>query len=179
VVARAQPLNDFATHKLPSNLRRHYEKLARRPEGFLVVGDALSSFNPIYGQGMTVAALEAEALDACLSERPWDDFRGLPERFFRVAAKVIDVPWMFATGEDFRYPEVTGPKPPGTDLLNWYVARVHRAALHDPVVLRAFLEAMAMLRPPSILFQPRIVLRVLRRRAAGQLLETRAAGAVV
>jgi 2-polyprenyl-6-methoxyphenol hydroxylase-like FAD-dependent oxidoreductase len=162
VVATAEPLTDFATHKLPSNLRHHYEKLPRLPERFLVVGDAVSSFNPIYGQGMTVAALEAEALETSLRERPRGDLRGLPRRFFSRAAKAVDIPWAFAVGEDFRYPEVTGPKPRGTDLLNWYVTRVHRRSLVDAVVYRAFLEAMAMLRPPTTLFHPRIVARVLR-----------------
>ena len=163
IVARAEPLGDFAVHKLPSNLRRHYEQLDRVPEGYLVTGDAVCSFNPVYGQGMTVAALEAEALDACLRERS----RGphapdLPRRFFRRAARVVDVPWTLAVGEDFRYPQVTGPKPPATDLMNWYIGHVHRATLRDPVVYRAFLEAMAMLRPPTILFHPRIIARALR-----------------
>ncbi len=170
IVANAEPLTEFATHKLPSNLRHHYDKLPRLPEGFLVTGDAVCSFNPIYGQGMTVAALEAEALETSLLECKNGDLNGLPRRFLRRAAKVVDVPWSLAVGEDFRYPEVTGPKPRGTDLLNWYVGRVHRRALVDPVVYRAFLEAMAMLRPPTILFHPRIVARALGARGAGRRL---------
>jgi ABC-type amino acid transport system permease subunit len=129
---------------------------------FRVTGDAVCSFNPIYGQGMTVAALEAEALEACLRERsPGRHLTGLPRRFFERIARVIDVPWTLAVGEDFRYPEVTGPKPPATDLMNWYIGRVHRATLRDPVVYRAFLEAMAMLQPPAVLFHPRVVARTL------------------
>jgi 2-polyprenyl-6-methoxyphenol hydroxylase-like FAD-dependent oxidoreductase len=163
IIAPAEPLGDFVVHKLPSNLRHHYEQLDRVPAGYLVTGDAVCSFNPVYGQGMTVAALEAEALDACLREQS----RGLhspdlPRRFFQRAAQVVDVAWTLAVGEDFRYPDVTGPKPPATALLNWYIGQVHRATLRDRVVYRAFLEVMAMLRPPTRLFQPRIIARVLR-----------------
>jgi hypothetical protein len=72
-----------------------------------------------------------------------------------------------AVGEDFRFPEVTGPKPPGTDLTNWYMGYVHRATLRDPVVCREFLRVMSMLKPPSSLFHPGIVARALWEGAAG------------
>lgn len=159
---QAEPLTDFVVHKFPSNLRRHYEKMARWPEGYLVVGDAMCSFNPIYGQGMTVSALAALTLDACLKE--WrGDLSGLPQRYFRKVAKVIDVPWALAAGEDFRYREVAGARPVGIELVNWYVAQAHRAATRDGAVNRAFLQVMNMLEPPTLLFRPGIVLRVLRR----------------
>lgn len=95
VITRAEPLTDFVIHKLPSNLRRRFEKVTRLPDGYVVLGDALCSFNPIYGQGMTVAALEAQVLDACLREQceTRRDWHGFPQRYFRQVAKVIDIPW--------------------------------------------------------------------------------------
>ena len=105
--------------------------------------------------------MQAEALDECLREGR-GELRGLPRRFFRRAAKAIDVPWMLAAGEDFRYPEVEGHKPLGTDFVNWYVGKVHRAATRDPEVCRAFFKVMVLTHPPTILFDPRIAWRILR-----------------
>lgn len=105
VISRAEPLTDFATYRIPSNLRRHYERMAQFPEGYLAMGDAICSFNPVYAQGMTVGALEAEALDRYLKEtcvRP--ALNGLARDFFTRATKVIDTAWRLAAGEDFRFP---------------------------------------------------------------------------
>lgn len=159
-----EPLGDFLTHKLPSNLRRHYEKLARFPEGYLVVGDAVCSFNPVYGQGMTSAALQVEELDRVLRENP--ELNGLARRYYPRSARLVDRPWQMAAGEDFRFPETVGPKAPGTDFINAYVARVNRVSQSDPVVYHAFLEVMNLMKPAPSLMQPRIFWRVLRARRA-------------
>ena len=82
--------------------------------------------------------------------------------FFKRAAKIIDIPWQLAVGEDFRYPETQGPKPAGIDIINKYVSRVHRATLTDEVVCEAFLKVMSLLKSPTSLFHPRIFWRVMR-----------------
>lgn len=160
VIKNAEPISDIIQHKFPSSLRRHYEKLRRFPQGFLVLGDAISSFNPTYGQGMTSAALQAAKLDDLLTKRTPPEKLALA--FFKRATKVVDIPWQLAVGEDFRFPQTSGPKPPGVDFINRYVAKVHRATLHDPVVGLALLKVMNLMAPPPSLFHPRIVWRVLR-----------------
>ena len=95
---------EILAYRFPANERRRYEQMKRFPEGYLVVGDAICSFNPIYGQGMSAAAMEAKALHECVAER---DER-LARRFFAAAKKVADIPWAIATGEDLRYPQVEG-----------------------------------------------------------------------
>lgn len=159
IISQAEPLSDITPHKFTSSLRRHYEKLERFPEGYLVLGDAICSFNPTYGQGMTSAAMQAAELDAILAQRQ-ASVAGLAPLFFKRAARVIDTPWQLAVGEDFRFPETTGPKPAGVDVLNRYVARVHRATLEDAVVGAAFIQVMNLMAPPSSLMKPGIMLRV-------------------
>jgi 2-polyprenyl-6-methoxyphenol hydroxylase-like FAD-dependent oxidoreductase len=159
----AEPVSEFATYRFPSSLRRRYERLVRFPEGVLVTGDAVCSFNPVYGQGMSVAALEALALRESLAEQG-ESLDGLHRRFFHRAARVVDTPWGLAAGADFAYPEVEGKRPFGAALTNRYVAGLHAVAAHDEVVCRAFFEVLNLLAPPASLFRPRIALRVLRGR---------------
>jgi 2-polyprenyl-6-methoxyphenol hydroxylase-like FAD-dependent oxidoreductase len=156
-IENAEPVTAPVTHRFPASVRRRYERLRRFPPGLLVFGDAICSFNPIYGQGMTVAALEAEALRGCL--RAGD--RDLARRFFRAAARVIDGPWRLAAMGDLSIPEVPGPRPPRVRLLNRYVARLHRAAHGDPELAAVFLQVTGLIAPPSALVRPRIVVRAL------------------
>jgi 2-polyprenyl-6-methoxyphenol hydroxylase-like FAD-dependent oxidoreductase len=160
VISSAEPLSDPVAYKFPSNLRRHYERLDRFPAGYLILGDAMCSFNPVYGQGMTVSALQATALDISLRERS-GEVHDLARRFYKRAATLIDTPWMAAAGEDFRYPQVEGVRPPGVKLLLWYGAKLQFATQRDAEVYRAFLYVMNLMRPPTSLFHPRIIRRVL------------------
>ena len=156
-IRTAQPIGEAATYKYPASVRRRYEKLDRFPNGYLVMGDAISSFNPIYGQGMTVAAFEALELQSVLAQGSHD----LARRFFARAARVIDTPWSIAVGNDLRIPEVSGPRPLPLRLINAYMARLHKAAHHDPVVALAFHRVANLLAPPPTMLHPRIAWRVL------------------
>ncbi|MGH7127803.1 MAG: NAD(P)/FAD-dependent oxidoreductase [Planctomycetaceae bacterium] len=157
-----EPLTDIVHHTVPSNLRRRYETLSRFPEGFLVLGDAVCSFNPVYGQGMTSAALQASVLDDLLTEQGPERLSRGPKRYFQRIARVIDIPWQMALSEDVRFagPDGRTARPGG--LLAGYLDRMHRATHRDPVVYRAFLEVLNLLRPPGRLFAPEILWRVLR-----------------
>lgn len=169
IVSTSEPISEIISHKFPASLRRHYEQLERFPQSYLVLGDAISSFNPTYGQGMSSAILQAAALDSILANRAIAP-ELLARTFFKAAAKVVDVPWQLCVGEDFRFPQTTGPKPAGVDLINRYVAAVHRATRFDEEVGRAFLKVMNLLEPPTSLMTPRLMWRVWkanRRGAAG------------
>jgi len=163
VLRRAEPVSDFVVHGLPSNLRRHYEQMSRFPDAYLVIGDAMCSFNPIYGQGMTVGAIEAEVLDHCLSATCLRNAPGhLARKYFRAAAKAIDGPWMVAAGEDYRYSGIEGRKALGTNLINWYVGQVHKSTHSNAATSDAFIKVMMLLDAPTTLFHPRVVLQLLR-----------------
>ena len=166
-----EPLTPIVSHKTPSNLRREYEQMRRFPEGLVVLGDALCSFNPIYGQGMSTSALAASTLDACLraqAQRTPGEIAGLADRFRKQIAGVIAIPWMLATGEDFRYPQTEGKRPPATNLLNAYIGRLHEATGQDAQVLVPFVKVMNMLKPPFSLFAPALMWRVLTAPRAGR-----------
>jgi flavin-dependent dehydrogenase len=164
-IAGAEPLTPITTHRFSTNLRRHYERLESFPEGLMVMGDALCSFNPVYGQGMTVSALEAMALDAVMREyAPGDELAGLPARFHARISAIVDIPWRLATGEDFRHEEAVGERPRGTSFLHWYTGRLHEKCAYDSSLALAFYRVMHMIEPPSTLFRPAVMLRVLRRR---------------
>lgn len=158
VIKDAEPLSEPVAYRFAASLRRHYEQLKQFPAGFLVFGDALCSFNPVYGQGMTVATIEAGALHACLAAGK----QALALRFFRAASKVLDGPWSIAVGNDLRYPHVEGPRTMMGRFVNWYISKLHIAAHHDAAVSMAFLRVVNMIDPPPSLLRPRTALRVLR-----------------
>ena len=161
LVASARPLSAIDGFRFPASQRRRYDRVASFPDGYVVVGDAVCSFNPIYGQGMSVAALEARALGECLRA----GLPGLPRRFFRRIRGIVDVPWSIANGEDLRFPQVVGRRPPGFAASCRYLDRVHAAAAVDPRVAREFFGVLNLLAPPAALMAPRVLWRVLRHRA--------------
>jgi 2-polyprenyl-6-methoxyphenol hydroxylase-like FAD-dependent oxidoreductase len=158
IVAHAEPLGDFVRYRYPANLRRRYERLTEFPNGYLVIGDALCSFNPVYGQGMTVTAQQAMLLRECLDAGATD----LARRFFARAADVIDTPWDIAVGNDLRHPKVEGPRPPKVRFINWYLGKLHMAARYDAKLATAFLEVANLEASPTRLLQPAVVMRVIR-----------------
>jgi 2-polyprenyl-6-methoxyphenol hydroxylase-like FAD-dependent oxidoreductase len=158
VISSAELLQAPVPAHFPASVRLRYERLDRFPEGYVVTGDAVCSFNPVYGQGMTVSALEALALRDDLR----DGAEQLWRRFFRSAAKLIDIPWGIAVGADLRFPEVEGPRTPKVRMINAYLARLHVAAGSDPVLGRAFLRVVNLIDPPEHLMSPELAFRVLR-----------------
>lgn len=169
-IKNAEPLTHVRSHRATENRRRHYERLQRQPDNFLVTGDAACAFNPVYGQGMTAAALGALALDESLRAQrrrhPAGEMHGLARSFQKRLAKANAAPWLLATGEDFRYREVEGGAPGvATRLMHRYMDAVMRLATRDEAVRRVLLENVHMLKTPPSLFHPRVALRVLRQAA--------------
>jgi 2-polyprenyl-6-methoxyphenol hydroxylase-like FAD-dependent oxidoreductase len=165
-IKNAEPLTPIYGYQRTGNLLRHYDGLARWPERFVVTGDAVCAFNPIYAQGMTVAALDAAELDACLRE-PWrgapdGDLSGFARLFQQRLGKGVAGPWLIATSADFRFPTTEGGRPkPTARLVQKYIDRVIAVATEDPHVFEAFMEVNNMLAPPTRLFRPDILPRVL------------------
>jgi 2-polyprenyl-6-methoxyphenol hydroxylase-like FAD-dependent oxidoreductase len=157
-VRNAEPLDDPVPFRFPASVRHHYERLNRFPDGLLVLGDAVASFNPIYGQGMSVAAVEALALRRHL-ERGTEP---QPRRWFRNLAQVVDVPWDMSAGGDLVFPGVPGRRTLKVRLVSAYLTRLHAAAAHDASLASAFIRVAGLVAPPQTLLRRQVAVRVLR-----------------
>ena len=155
-IRSGEPLDAPVRMRFPASVRRRYERLRRFPEGLLPLGDGVCSLNPIYGQGMTVAALQALALRAHLEQRTAPD----PLGWLRAVARIVDPAWDMVLGGDLALPGVEGPRTPKVRVLGAYVGRLHAAAAADPELAVAFARVMALVDPPSTLLQPRVAARV-------------------
>ncbi len=158
LILDAEPVDDGAVYGFPQSQRRFYERLGAFPSGLLAFGDAICAFNPVYAQGMTVAALEALCLQQCLD----DGTEQLASRFFQAIAKPVEAAWRMAASGDLRFSTAEYRPPRKVRAMNWYMDRFQIAARSESTVAAAFVEVVNFTEPPSTLLTPTIALRVLR-----------------
>jgi 2-polyprenyl-6-methoxyphenol hydroxylase-like FAD-dependent oxidoreductase len=164
-IASARPLTGIVGHGFPANWRRHYERLARFPARLIVLGDALCSFNPIYGQGMTVAAIAAETLEGTLRDleaRRTPNLDALTRNFQGRMARIVDMPWELAVSEDLRFAETPGRRTLKVRFLHAYIGRLHEACGESSLVAERFNRVRNMIAPRSALFSRDVLLELLR-----------------
>jgi 2-polyprenyl-6-methoxyphenol hydroxylase-like FAD-dependent oxidoreductase len=161
LLRRAEPLADPVAYTYPTSRRRHFERLRRIPVGYLAIGDALCSFNPVYGHGITVAAQEALTLADCL-DRHRSTGAAMIRDFYRRTGGLITVAWDMAASTDFAYPGTEGPKPRGLAVTHWYQQRVFRATHVSPEVVNAVVRVQHLITPGSALLRPSMLATVLR-----------------
>jgi 2-polyprenyl-6-methoxyphenol hydroxylase-like FAD-dependent oxidoreductase len=157
-VRAAKTLGDVTHYRVPSSRWRRYDKMRHTPAGLIVIGDAICSFNPIYAQGMTVAALEAILLRECLRRGQ----RDLPQRFFRASARPIGAAWQTAVGSDLALPEVDAPRSLGVRLRNKVMQQVLNAAETDALMADHFLRVVGMIDAPTRLLHPDVLFRIVK-----------------
>jgi 2-polyprenyl-6-methoxyphenol hydroxylase-like FAD-dependent oxidoreductase len=156
LIRASRPISDAQQLRVPAYVRHRYERLLRFPAGVLVLGDALCNFNPVHGQGMSVAALNA----ATLREQLASGAEPSAERFFTAVAPTLDAPWSIAVGSDLAMPGVVGTPLPKSRLTPEYLARLQQAAVHDGELAIAFLRVTSLIDPPTALLRPETVARV-------------------
>ena len=160
----------------PENHWRHFERMHRWPTGFILTGDAVCAFIPIYGQGMTVSALDAMTIQQCLQKQQRLPRAHFEQHLQHQIAKITASVWFLAINEDLRWPTVKlrGARPnPRLRFLRSYLDLVLFSAIIDPEIALAYFNVVILATPPSSLVQPRMVSRILAaatKRAAKRLL---------
>jgi 2-polyprenyl-6-methoxyphenol hydroxylase-like FAD-dependent oxidoreductase len=162
LIKDAERVADITSYRFPTSVQRHYERLPAFPEGLLVLGDAISSFNPFYGQGMSSAALQVKALQQLLAERAAGrhGLAGLARSFFPQAAEVIATPWTLAANQDLAYPQTQGERPADREDGARYFAALDALTAEDVAVHRLVIEVFHLVKPLSALREEPLQSRV-------------------
>jgi 2-polyprenyl-6-methoxyphenol hydroxylase-like FAD-dependent oxidoreductase len=161
LIAGRVPLGSVAVTNSTANRRRRFDRLPSHPDGFVVLGDAVATYNPVYGHGMSVAALGATLLgEELLRQGLAPGLAGAVQR--RVAGPAAEA-WAHATGTDIRFPDAVGPAPTRAERMLWrYQGRLMRTALDRPDIAREVIEVFTLSAPASRLLRPRIAWATLR-----------------
>jgi 2-polyprenyl-6-methoxyphenol hydroxylase-like FAD-dependent oxidoreductase len=152
----AEPADDAVRFKFPASVWRRYDQLTRFPDGLLVTGDAVCSFNPIYAQGMTVAGMETLTLRKHLDSPALNALE-----FFAEISGQIASPWEFSATADLGYAGVEGQRTDQINMINQFITGLQAAAVHDPVLTDAFLRVAGLVDEPMALMNPDIQQRVM------------------
>jgi 2-polyprenyl-6-methoxyphenol hydroxylase-like FAD-dependent oxidoreductase len=165
-ISHAKRLDGIARYGFPQSIRRHFEQLDGFPRGLLPIGDAICRFNPVYGQGMSVAALEACLLKTLLERlgEDGDPIAGLASTFFAEMQTLIETPWSVAM-LDFAFPETRGQRPADFETTLKFGIALTRLAAEDPAVHKLTLEVQHLLKPRSAYRDPALMQRVLEKMA--------------
>ncbi|WP_432064325.1 FAD-dependent monooxygenase [Streptomyces sp. C10-9-1] len=162
LISRARPLTDVVVSRSTVNRRRYFERTRGWPEGFVVIGDAVATYNPVYGHGMSVAAQGVLALRSEL-DRHGVRAPGLALRVQRAVAGPVATAWDLATGQDILYPGAVGRGPGrGSEVVRRYLDRLMLTATGRPLVTKALFDVMTLSAPLTSLLRPEIVCAVLR-----------------
>ncbi|MFJ2628960.1 NAD(P)/FAD-dependent oxidoreductase [Streptomyces sp. NPDC087532] len=160
IAQRCEMDSEVLPYHFRESQRREFKRLTRFPGGLVAVGDSVASVNPIYGQGLTLAALQATSLSAHLRSGvsvhapAWD--------YFRRIGGVVDAAWSLSTSADLAQPHVSGPYPRGYRFTRWAGDKITQASVIDPIVNSAFMDVLHMRAHPKSLTRPRILLRTAR-----------------
>jgi 2-polyprenyl-6-methoxyphenol hydroxylase-like FAD-dependent oxidoreductase len=160
VLSRAKLRGSIEQFRIPTAIRRHYRKMRRFPAGILPIGDAICSLDPVFGQGMTMAALEAEILSRCLLQSAQEG--ALTRSYLRAVDTCLDTPWTLCGAQNFRYPQTTGPRPFSYTAIQRYMDLMTDSS--DPVALTQVYRVLTLTAPPHVLLRPDIPLRALGRK---------------
>ena len=160
VLKDAVPDSDIHGYKVQGSRKFHYEDMEQWPDNFIVLGDAVSIFNPFYGQGMTSAALGAKILETMLKNGKIEE--GFTRKFQRRLAKTVSLPWLLGTSEDMRWSTTVGKRPDTiTRIVQNHAQRVLLLGPKSSLATKSFLQMMHMIKSPAVIFHPVILLQLL------------------
>ena len=173
-VRDAKPISNIYGYREDGSRLYHYEKLKKWPKNFIVLGDAVSAFNPIYAQGVTVAAIQSKILDNLLYKYKKNHTaalkKGFEIKFQRKIAKLNSLPWLLGTSEDLRWPTTEANKKmnPFSKIIQRYSKHVILLTPNSRLATKSFLEMLNMVKSPAVLFHPLLIAQVLAQLLLGQ-----------
>lgn len=159
-ITRAAPISEVVINRSMTNRFRRYDRWRDTLDGFVAIGDSVCAYNPVYGQGMSVAAVSAAILRDTL-DRLGPDARALPRAFFRAQGEFLRDVWNLAAGADFLWPTTEGKRPPGSRLVKPYFDLLVESLHCDPVATRLAVRSFHLLEPTTALFRPRLAVTAL------------------
>ncbi|MED3536910.1 FAD/NAD(P)-binding protein [Bacillus toyonensis] len=157
---KAEGITDIKTYKIPYQVRRRFDLVNNVPEGLLVVGDAQCRFDPVFGQGVSVAAMEAHQLQLLLQSRKQLD-KTFTQQFYKKTADIIETPWDMTTTEISRHPQLKRELTTKQKFQLWYTKQIYRLSASDSDVYIRLVRVMNLIRSPFHLFHPKVLLAVL------------------
>ncbi|MDM5267705.1 FAD-dependent oxidoreductase [Bacillus wiedmannii] len=157
---KAEGITDIKTYKIPYQVRRRFDLVNNVPEGLLVVGDAQCRFDPVFGQGVSVAAMEAHQLQLLLQGRKQLD-KTFTQQFYKKAANIIETPWDMTTTEISRHPQLKRELTTKQKFQLWYTKQIYRLSASNSDVYIRLVRVMNLIRSPFHLFHPKVLLSVL------------------
>jgi 2-polyprenyl-6-methoxyphenol hydroxylase-like FAD-dependent oxidoreductase len=157
----ASPLSNTSIYRVPNITWKRLDKVRNLPDGLLLIGDTICRIDPVFGQGMSIAVLEALALQKLFQKH--NDLQQITESFHKKAGKIISPIWSMVITEDFRYPETAGKKPFGLSIQQWYAKSLFLLSAENQLIYDSFVKVMNLVSPMTILMQPKIIKSVLKR----------------
>lgn len=155
----AVPVSNTSIYRIPQITWRRFDKVADLPKSLLLIGDTICRIDPVFGQGMSIAVLEALALKKILE----GNRQSFEKLFQRQAAKIIAPIWGMVVTEDFRYPETVGKKPLGLSIQQWYAKKIFVLSSENQMVYDSLVQVMNLVSPMTGLMKPRIIGSVVKR----------------
>ena len=157
----ATPISDLHTYRIPSQVRNRFDRANNMPNHLVVLGDAYCRFDPLYGQGMSVAALEAELLGSELRNmKDRGELDTLHNRFYKKLVRITQGPWDMAITESFRHPDISGCRPRGVKLMQWLTRKIYRASANQQDVYLTLAQVMNLTKPSSAFFRPTLLPKI-------------------
>jgi 2-polyprenyl-6-methoxyphenol hydroxylase-like FAD-dependent oxidoreductase len=160
-IENATPLTKTSLYRIPNIIWRRFDKVRNLPNGLVLIGDTVCRIDPVFGQGMSIAILEALALQKLLQKNN-SELHLVPAAFHKKTAKIISPIWNMVITEDFRYPATTGKKPFGLSIQQWYAKNIFLLSSQNQEVYNSFVKVMNLVRPITSLMKPSIIKDVLK-----------------
>lgn len=161
-INQGKPASEVSIYRFPSLRRYHYDKLKKFPNGLVVMGDAFCRIDPVFAQGMSLSALEATALKEVLEKATRNQSLNKISYFaHRKFSKILDIPWMIAITEDFRFSHTLGKRFIGLPFLQTYIKKVVTASATNKDVYETFIHVLHLKAHPVTLFSPKILKSIL------------------